>query len=179
MEIKSLPQKMQKFIKDILPLTIGEIIVMLAVYLGAAVLDLLGVVKFDPRVISGAWLGAVVSIVNYIFLILSVDRAVNNYIALRGDREMTEEEADKFAAENSAPIQNAIKISFLIRTFSMLATLLVAFILEWFNPLATAIPLLAFRPLLSIIEMIKGKKAAPPNPENFIKYENDEKESDE
>lgn len=162
-----------------MPMAIGEIAVILLVLVGAGALDLIGIYKFDPRVLSGAWLGAVVAILNYAFLTLSVDKAINKYLSLRGDREMSDEEAEKFAAENSAPIQNAIKTSFIIRTFSMLATLLVAFILEWFNPLATAIPLLAFRPLLSIIEMIKGKKAAPPNPENFIKYENDEKESDE
>lgn len=162
-----------------MPMAIGEIAVILLVLVGAGALDLIGIYKFDPRVLSGAWLGAVVAILNYAFLTLSVDKAINKYLSLRGDREMSDEEAEKFAAENSAPIQNAIKTSFIIRTFSMLAALLVAFILEWFNPLATAIPLLAFRPLLSIIEMIKGKKAAPPNPENFIKYESDEKESDE
>ena len=72
---------------------------------------------------------------------------------------MSDEEAEKFAAENSMPIQNAIKTSFIVRTASMLATLVIAFLLDWFNPLATAIPLLAFRPLLSAIELIKGKAA--------------------
>ena len=172
-------KKSVKFVQDLMPMAIGEIAVILLVLFGAGALDLIGIYKFDPRVLSGAWLGAVVAILNYAFLTLSVDKAINKYLSLRGDREMSDEEAEKFAAENSAPIQNAIKTSFIIRTFSMLAALLVAFILEWFNPLATAISLLAFRPLLSIIEMIKGKKAAPPNPENFIKYENDEKESDE
>ena len=70
---------------------------------------------------------------------------------------MDEEEAQKFAEENSMPIQNAMKLSFIIRTVSMLAALVVAFILDWFNPIATAIPLLAYRPLLTLIETIKGK----------------------
>jgi hypothetical protein len=39
----------------------------------------------------------------------------------------------------------------------MLVALVIAFLLDWFNPIATAIPLLAFRPLLTAIEMIKGK----------------------
>jgi DNA replication and repair protein RecF len=68
-----------------------------------------------------------------------------------------EEEAEKFSQEHSAPIQNAIKLSFIIRTASMLAALLVAFLTGLFNPLTTAIPLLAFRPLLSVTESIKGK----------------------
>ena len=72
---------------------------------------------------------------------------------------MDDEEAEQFAAENSMPIQNAIKTSYIIRTVTMIATLVVAFLLDWFNPLATAIPLLAFRPLLTVIEMIKGKVA--------------------
>lgn len=174
-------KKSVKFVQDLMPMAIGEIAVILLVLFGAGALDLIGIYKFDPRVLSGAWLGAVVAILNYAFLTLSVDKAINKYLSLRGDREMSDEEAEKFAAENSVPIQNAIKTSFIIRTFSMLATLLVAFILEWFNPLATAIPLLAFRPLLSITESVKSRKTPPPNPEKFIKYdyENDEKESDE
>ena len=55
------------------------------------------------------------------------------------------------------PVQNAIKTSFILRTVSMLVALVIAFLLDWFNPIATAIPLLAFRPLLTAIEMIKGK----------------------
>ena len=148
---------MQKFIKDTAPMIIGEGLIMLAVILGAGVLDLLGVLSFDPRVGTGALLGATVSNLNYIFLTLSVDRAISNYLALRGDKEMSDEEAEKFAAENSMPIQNAIKTSYIIRTFSMLAVLVLAFITNWFNPVATAIPLLAFRPLLSVVEIIKGK----------------------
>ena len=168
---------MQKLIKDIAPLTVCEILVVVATVIGAGLLHVLDIFAFDARVISGALLGALVTIVNYVFLTLSVDRAVNNYMALRGDREMTDEEAEKFASENSMPIQNAIKTSFIIRTVSMLATLLVAFLTEWFNPLATAIPLLAFRPLLSLIEVLKSKNSPPPNPDNYRKIE--EKESDD
>ena len=98
-------------------------------------------------------------ILNYTFLTISVDRAIQKFIALRGDKEMSDEEAEQFAAENSMPIQNAIKTSYIIRTATMIATLVVAFLLDWFNPLAAAIPLLAFRPLLTVIEMIKGKVA--------------------
>lgn len=159
MSKNSTPPKMQKFLKDTAPLIIGEGLVMLAVILGAALLDLSGVITFKSTIATGALLGATVSNLNYVFLTLSVDRAVNNYLTLRGDREMSDEEAEKFAAENSMPIQNAIKTSFIIRTVSMLAVLVLAFITNWFNPIATAIPLLAFRPLLSLIEFVKGKVA--------------------
>lgn len=162
---------------EILTLAIGEVIVGALVVGGFAVADALGFYEFDYRVITGALLGILVTVLNYLFLILSVNRAVSNYLALRGKREMSDEEAEKFAAENSMPIQNAIQTSFIIRTVTMLATLVVAFVTKWFNPLATAIPLLAFRPLLSIGEIIRQRTEKAPNPEKFIKY--DEKESDE
>ena len=151
--------KNQKFIKDLLPLAIAELTVAALVVLGAFLLGLAKIIAFDYRIITGALLGAAVMIVNYMFLALSVDKAIKDFIALRGDKEMDDDEAEKFAAENSMPIQNAIKTSYIIRTVSMIATLVVAFLLDWFNPLATAIPLLAFRPLLTVIEMIKGKVA--------------------
>ena len=163
-----------------------EIITLLLLELGVAVLtvggflvfDALGIYEFGWQVISGAALGVAVIVLNYLFLTVSVNRAVNNYLALRGEREMDEEEAAKFAAENSMPIQNAIKTSFITRTVTMLLALVVAFVTKLFNPLATAIPLLAFRPLLTVCDMIARRAAAKPNPDKFIKYE-DEKESDE
>ena len=54
-------------------------------------------------------------------------------------------------------VQNAIKISFILRTASMLVALVIAFLLDRFDPIATAIPLLAFRPLITVIEIVKGK----------------------
>ena len=72
--------------------------------------------------------------------------------------EMTDEEAQAFTVKHSMEIQNAIKINYIIRTVSMLVTLVAAFILtDWFSPIATAIPLLMFRPLLYVLELIKKK----------------------
>ncbi len=115
--------------------------------------------EFSYTVITGALLGAVIVLANYLFLNISVNRAINNFMALRGDREMDEEEAAKFAAENSAPIQNAIKLSFIVRTVSMLLTLVIAFILDVFNPLATVIPILALRPLLTLGALVSQRLA--------------------
>ena len=151
--------KKQKFIKDLLPFTLAELAVSALVVLLGFVLSLVNIISFDYRIITGALLGAAVMILNYTFLTASVDKAIQNFISLRGEKEMSDEEAEQFAAENSMPIQNAIKTSYIIRTVTMIATLVVAFLLDWFNPLATAIPLLAFRPLLTVIEMIKGKVA--------------------
>ncbi len=162
---------------EILALAVGEVVVGALVCGGFAIADSLGFAEFDYRVITGALLGVLVIVLNYLFLTLSVNREVENYLALRGNREMDEEEAEKFAAENSMPIQNAIKTSYIIRTATMLAALVVAFVTKWFNPLATAIPLLAFRPLLSLFESLRRKKDKTPDPKKIVKYE--EKESDE
>ena len=143
--------------KDILTLLFLETAVAVLIILGYIALDMLGMADFEWRVISGAMLGVAVIVLNYLFLTLSVNRAIEGYLALRGDREMDDEEAEKFAAENSMPIQNAIKVSFITRTVTMLGALLIAFLTGWFNPLATAIPLILFRPLLNIMEIIKGK----------------------
>ena len=142
---------------DITLLTLCEIAVAALVVAGFIIADAAFDIQFTYRVITGAALGAAVTVLNYVFLTLSVDRAVNNYLELRGTREMTEEEAETFARENSAPIQNAIKLSFIIRTATMLAALVVGFLLDVFDPIATAIPLLAYRPLLYVVESIKGK----------------------
>ena len=177
-ENKGLFNKAQKVIKDIMPLAACEIAIMLLTILVGGVLDLVGIINFSYKIITGVWLGAVVVLLNYTFLTISVDKAINDYMALRGNKEMDDEEAEKFAKEHSMPIQNAIKTSYMIRTASMLITLVIAFILDWFNPIATAIPLLSFRPLLTFIEGIKSKRAPKPNPEKFIKYQN-EKECDD
>ena len=142
---------------DITLLTLCECAVAALVILGYTVAKLAFDIEFTYRVVTGAVLGVAVTVLNYVFLTLSVNRAVNNYLALRGTREMTDEEAEAFAKENSAPIQNAIKLSFIIRTATMLAALVVAFVLDIFAPIATATPLLAYRPLLYVVESIKGK----------------------
>ena len=116
--------------------------------------------KYDYTVLLGAILGSVVTVANFALLTVSVNRAVDRYLELRGDREMDDEEAEKFASEHAMAVQNAATRSFIIRTLSMLATLAAAFILtSWFSPIATAVPLLMFRPLLAVIESIKGKKS--------------------
>ena len=184
MEKKTLPQKIMKFIKETAPMIIGEGVVMLAVVLGAGVIDLLGLIKFDIRIAAGAMLGTVISCLNYIFLTVSVDKAINDYVALRGDKKMDDEEAAEFAKKNSAHIQNAIKNSFMLRTFSMMAALILAFLTKWFNPLATAIPMFAFRPLLAVVDAVLKKHDKKPDPSKFIKYDYDDedekrKESDQ
>ena len=139
--------------RQILALALGEAIVSALVCI-----VYLAIGKFDYTVITGVALGSVVTVLNFIFLTLSVNRAVDRYLELRGSREMDEEEAERFANQHAMAVQNAATRSFIIRTVSMLAALVGAFLLEWFSPLATVIPLLMFRPLIYVLELIKRKR---------------------
>ncbi|MBQ7292610.1 MAG: hypothetical protein IJW79_02595 [Clostridia bacterium] len=134
-------------------LAVGEIAVSAAT---VAIFALLG--QFSYKVITGVLLGCFVSVFNFLFLTISVNSAVNKFVELRGDAEMSEEEAEKFAAEHAGGIQNAQKLSYLIRMFSMVGALVVAFITGQFNVLATVIPLLAFQPILLLSQLILQKK---------------------
>ncbi len=144
--------------REVLLLLIGEAIVSAITVLGAFIISLFSEYVFDFRAILGALLGVSVTVLNFLFLTISVNRAVDSYLEVRGSREMSEEEAEKFTAENSMIIQNKIKTSFIIRTVTMLLALVLAFVTGLFNPLCTVIPMLMFRPLISIGQLFKGNK---------------------
>ena len=165
--------------KETAILAVGEVIVCALVVLGFYVSDLIFDTGFTYRIFTGALLGTLVTVANFFGLSWSVNRAVDKYIEMRGSREMSEEEALKFTAEHSMRIQNSIRTSFIVRITTMLAALVVAFVLDWFAPLATAIPLIAYRPILVIGEVIRRKFDKTPNPANFIIYneENTDEES--
>ena len=113
----------------------------------------------DYTVVAGVALGSAVTVANYLVLAITVNRAIDRYMELRGTKEMTDEEAEAFASKHTMEVQNAASRSFLIRTVSMLGTLVAAFLLtSWFSPIATAVPLLMFRPVLYVMELIKSKK---------------------
>lgn len=143
---------------EVMRLLVGEIVVSVLTVLGAFAVSLFTDFVFDFRAITGVSLGTAVTVLNFLFLSVSVNRAVKGYLEIRGSREMTDEEAESFTQENSIIIQNKIKTSFIVRTLTMLATLILAFLTGLFNPLCTAIPMLMFRPLIYISELLKGKK---------------------
>lgn len=145
---------------DITALTLGELAVAVLTVAGFLVAKAAFNVKFDFRVITGALLGATVSILNYVFLTVTVNRALNRFLDIRGTAEMDEDEAARFASENSMQFQNAINLSFAVRTVSMLATLVAAFVLDFFSPIATVIPLLAFRPILMLISTVNERRSS-------------------
>ena len=174
-------KKDKSYLKEVLVLLVGELVVAALVALGFFVCHLAFDTGFSYRVITGALLGALVTVGNYLALVVSVNRQIDKYLALRGSREMSDEEAEKFTAEHSMRIQNAIKVAYIARTVTMLLSLVIAFLLDWFSPLAVVIPLLAYRPILTVSELARRRKEPLPNPENFIdySYDNEEKESDE
>ena len=171
--------KINNLLKDLLPVAIGEMIVAALVCVGGFLLSLADVISFDYRIITGALLGAVVMTVNYAVLIYNVDKQLRAFAEARGSTEMSEEEAEAYAKANSAPVQKALAFSTTTRTASMLVTLVIAFLLDWFNPIATAIPMLAFRFILSAVELIRSKDRKAPDPSKFIKYDYDDEEKNE
>ena len=182
MSNNSTTTKLNGFIKELAPICVCEILIIIATVIGAILLDIIGIFTFNYTVVSGVCLGAVMAILNYLFLTMSVDRQIKRYIELRGQRQMSEEEATKFTAQHAAAVQGAMKLSFIVRTASIGVALVVSFITGLFNPVATAIPLLSFGFALSAIELFKRRNAPKPNPDNFIKYdfndEDTEKEDD-
>ena len=137
--------------KEFLILSAGEALCVLVTVLAFWGVDISGIFEFEfsYKVITGALLGAVVILLNFLFLSMSVNKAVDEYMALRGDREMTDEEAEEFAKKNSMLLQNAVKKSFIVRVVSIAASLVVAFLLDWFHPLATIVPIIAYQPILT------------------------------
>jgi hypothetical protein len=141
------------FLKEWWAIVAGEVIVSV---ITVAVFFLIG--QFSYRVVTGVILGSAVIILNFLFLYISMNRAIDNYMALRGDKEMSDEEAEKFAKDNAIIIQNATKLSYIVRTFTMMAALVAALLLDWFDVIATVVPLLAFRPVLFASQLLSKKK---------------------
>ena len=147
-------QKKNMPVREILFLVFGEIIVSLIVAGVYLLLD-----QFSTAVISGCLLGSAVAIFNFVILSVSINRAIDKAMAGRKAGEMSEEEATAFAAENQAAVQRAVQGSYLVRQILMLGVLVCAFLLNgWFDVIATLIPLLMFRPLLSACGLLKSKK---------------------
>lgn len=147
------------FVKEVAILAAGELVVAFLTALVYFILSLIfkDTVIFDYTVITGALLGAVVPVINFLILSFSVNRAVNKYIEELSGRELNEEEAERFAAEHKAKINLAVTRSYIVRTLLMIGTLVLAFILECFDPIATVIPLLLYKPIMYITQYVRSK----------------------
>ena len=137
---------------EIFTLIIGELIAALllsAIYL---VID-----KFDYKVIAGAALGSAITVLNFLFLSITTTMAINEFLSLRGEKEMTDEESAAFLQEHQMKIQSKITISFIVRTVTMLIALVLAFLVKHFDVIATVVPILLYRPITTIAALIKRK----------------------
>ena len=138
---------------DTIYLAIGEIIVSLLV-----LLVYIAIGKFEWTVITGVILGSLATIANFIILSIALNKALDKFIDMRGDKELSEEEAEAFAKANSIKVQNAVTKSYVFRTGLMMGSLVIAFITKWFNPIATLVPLAMYKPLLYVTQFLKMKR---------------------
>ena len=114
--------------------------------------------KFTWSVVFGAILGSAVIILNFLWLCISVNRAIDKALAERPESELDDEALEAFTAKHTAAVQNASKLSYIIRTATTLLTLVLAFLLDdVFNVIATLIPLLLLTPILTIGEFVKRR----------------------
>ena len=140
-------------------LLLGELVVSLLVCGVYLLLDLVfDKAWFSYKVITGAALGTLIITLNYFFLSFSVNRAFDRALEARGEGDMSEEEIEAFTAKYQGEIQNTIKLSQIIRTLSMLAALVVAFLLEYFDVIATLVPFLMMRPIITLKALIFRNK---------------------
>ena len=140
---------------DTVWLAIGEAIVATLI---SVVFLLIG--KFNYSVVTGAVLGGAVTVINFLILSVGINRAINKFVEERGEDEMDEEEADKYAKEHGMTVQNAMMKSYMLRMFLMIGALVLAGVSGWFDIIATVIPLLMYRPILYVTEFIKTKMSA-------------------
>lgn len=142
---------------DTLWLALGEVVVAFIVFAGFLLAKTLGLELTLYKAITGSLLGCAVTVVNFLILSVSVNRAVNNYIRGRGEKEMTEEEAEQYAKEHAMDVQVAVAKSYVLRMALMIGSLVLAMLSGWFSAIATVIPLLMYRPILYVTEFIKIK----------------------
>ena len=138
---------------ETLTVIIGEIIIS-AIVSGVFLI----IKKFALSVVFGALLGSAVTVINFLILVITANRAIDKALAERGDGELTEDEANQFAEDHKASVAAAMKISYIVRTVLLVGSLVLAFLIDGvFDPIATLIPLLAFRPLITVSQLIKKK----------------------
>lgn len=115
--------------------------------------------KFHYSVVTGVLLGSIVMLLNFIFMCISINRAVDNIMAERGNAEMDDAQAAEFAQKHKGTLSRTVQLSGAIRTASMVAVLVLAFILgDYFDVIATLVPLVAFRPILMLTELVPKKQ---------------------
>lgn len=136
-------------VSRLLFLLVGEMAVATVTVLIYALLG-----RFSYRVITGLVLGNAVALSSFAILCISVNRAVDAAMAERGEGVLDEESAAQFAAQHAARVNKAVQLSHIGRTLGMVIVLVVAFLLDRFDVVATLVPPVAFQPLLMISGLI-------------------------
>ncbi len=134
-------------------LALGELIASLLITLVFLIIR-----KFTWSVVFGSLLGSAVVVLNFLWLSISVNRAIDKALMERPAGDLDDEQIEAFTAKHTAAVQNASKLSYIIRTATTLLTLVLAFLLDdVFNVIATLIPLLLLTPILTVSEFIKRR----------------------
>ena len=110
------------------------------------------------KVITGSALGVAATTLNFFALCFTVNRAVDKYMTVRGETEMDEEEAAKFANENAAKVQAEVTKSYLLRMLILAAACALLFTKQ-FDVVAVVVLMLVQRPLIVLIERYRGGNA--------------------
>ena len=138
---------------ELLFLIIGQLVISAVILLIYLIMD-----KLALSVLLGALLGSAITVFNFLFLIITTNRAIDRVLEERGEGEMSDEEAAAFAEAHRARLQWVTKRSSIVRLISIAAALVLALLLDGvFNVLATVIPLLMLRPLLTLSQLLKSK----------------------
>ena len=103
-----------------------------------------------------ALIGSAVMVGNFFFLARSTDKLFLLAMQARGEKEMTDEEIEKFTAEYQLKMAAKMQVSFIIRIISMAATVALTFI--FLEGIAATVPLLMQRPLLYVNEFFRRKE---------------------
>lgn len=141
-------------IRELVAIAIGELITSLIISGVFLILK-----KFDYTVALGAALGSTVTFLNFLILSIMTNRVIDKFLAERGSEELDEEAAQALAMKFQGQVQNQMKLSFIIRILVMIATFVLAFLLtDVFNVIATVIPLLMLRPIITVSEFFKKKR---------------------
>lgn len=145
-------EKQKLPIRELLFITIGEAIISLIIC-GIYLL----INKYSYKVALGALVGSVVTLVNFLVLSIMTNRVIDRFLKERGEGEMSDEDAAALAAKFQGQVQNQMKLSFIIRTAVMAVTLIIALVSGVFNVIATLIPLLMLRPIITVSQLFNRK----------------------
>ena len=137
--------------RDVYLLALGELIVSLVT---VGVFFLLG--RLNWQVWSGCLVSSAVTVLNFFILTLSVTRAVDRVMAGYSGAK-SEEETEAFVNSHVGEIQKSVKATYLLRQILLVAILVSVLLLKWANVIATAIPLLMYRPVLMAVQLLGNK----------------------